>query len=283
MRVLILGGGGTLGAFSAGALQALERSQWTPDAFIGSSAGSINLLRYLVGGSQAAVDFWTGLRWTTLAKNGLRHSIRRRGILDPDSFNRHVDDGVDFERMLGDTRNLAFIVVDLNTGKVKIRGNRTENAAPDLRVVAHGSYALPPLLPPIALGDALLADGGLLINAPLDAAIKLGATEIVYLCNVQVLPRAEAVRSSTINATLRYADIFFRRASNVGFADAEVKEGTYREVRFVAIAPPPYLRLDSIFSWMVPKEGAMDHLVTFGRASAERAIESTSWLGSAPA
>jgi NTE family protein len=278
MRVLILGGGGTLGAFSAGALQALEQSAWTPEVLIGSSAGSINLLRYLVGGGHAAVDFWTGLRWTKLVKHGLFHSMRLRGILDPKSFNAHVDEAVDFERMFHDPRNLAFIVVDLNTGKVKIRGNRTEKSAEDLRVVAHGSYALPPLLPPIPLGDALLADGGLLINAPLDSAIKLGATEIVYLCNVQVLPRESKLRKSTLKATLRYADIFVRRASNVGFADAELKEGNYRGVPFVAIAPPSYLRLDSILSWMIPKEGAMDHLVKYGHASAERAIAQTSWL-----
>ncbi len=280
MRVLILGGGGTLGAFSAGALQSLERSAWTPDALIGSSAGSINLLRYLVGGSQAAVDFWTGLRWTKLVKNGLRHSIRMRGILDPVSFCKHVDDQVDYDSIFSDQRNLAFIVVNLNTGKVKIRGNRTETSPANLRAVAHGSFALPPLLPPVRLADELLADGGLLINAPLDSAIKLGATEIVYLCNVQVLPRAGEVSPSTLRATLRYADIFFRRASNVGFADAEVHEGTYRGVRFVAIAPPPYLRLDSIASWMIPKEGAMEHLVTYGRASADRAIASTKWLAS---
>lgn len=278
MRVLILGGGGTLGAFSAGALQVLERSAWTPEVLIGSSAGSINLLRNFAAGSQAAVDFWTGLRWTKLVKNGLLHSMRMRGILDPKSFNAHVDQGVDFGRMFEDRRNLAFIVVDLHTGKVKIRGNRTEKSAEDLRVVAHGSYALPPLLPPIPLDNALLADGGLLINAPLDSAIKLGATEIVYLCNVQVLPHENRRRQSTLKATLRYADIFIRRASNVGFADAELKEGNYRGVPFVAIAPPSYLRLDSMLSWMVPKEGAMDRLVSYGRASAERAIERTSWL-----
>ncbi len=130
----------------------------------------------------------------------------------------------------------------------------------------------------LAAGQALLADGGLLINAPLDSAIKLGATEIVYLCNVQVLPRESTSKKSTLKATLRYADIFVRRASNVGFADAELKEGNYRGVPFVAIAPPSDLRLDSMLSWMIPKEGAMDHLVQYGRASAERALAQTRWL-----
>jgi NTE family protein len=58
MKVLILGGGGTLGAFSAGALKALEEHGFVPDVLIGSSAGGINLLRYLVGGADEAMEFW---------------------------------------------------------------------------------------------------------------------------------------------------------------------------------------------------------------------------------
>jgi predicted acylesterase/phospholipase RssA len=81
--------------------------------------------------------------------------------------------------------------------------------------VSRGAYALPPLLPPVPLGDELLADGGLLHNAPLDAAVKLGATEIVYLCNVHAIPRAGFRKTSTVRSAWRYADIFFRRASNV--------------------------------------------------------------------
>ena len=48
MKVLILGGGGTLGAFSAGALRALEERGFRPDAMIGSSAGGIKVIRIVV-------------------------------------------------------------------------------------------------------------------------------------------------------------------------------------------------------------------------------------------
>ena len=54
MKVLILGGGGTLGAFSAGALRALEAEGWRADACIASSAGGINLLRASAGGAAKA-------------------------------------------------------------------------------------------------------------------------------------------------------------------------------------------------------------------------------------
>ena len=282
LRVLILGGGGTLGAFSAGALLALERAGWIPDAMIGSSAGSINLLRYLVGGAEEAARFWTTLAWRPLLRIGAHHRMFRDGILDPERFRARVEDGVDFDRLRADPRSVGFLVVNLETGRVKVRGNRSEPDAEALRQVSAGSYALPPLLPPVPLGDELLADGGLLHNAPLEQAMKLGATEILYLCNVQVLPRGEWAAGSALRATARYMEIFFRRASNVGFADAEIVEGHYRGVPFLTVAPPTSVRLESIASWMLPTHRAMQKLVDFGRDCAERALSART-LGGEPA
>jgi NTE family protein len=278
MRVLILGGGGTFGAFSAGALEVLSRSGWTPDAFIGSSAGSINLLRYLAGGPEAAISFWTSLRWTRLLWDGIHHDLWRDGLLNPKAFGSAVDQGVDFERMFADTRALLFIVVDLLSGRVAVRGNRSEKTVEALHAVAHASYALPPLFPPVHLGYQLLADGGLLHNAPLDAAVKLGATEIVYLCNVQVLPRQGFGQPSIARSTTRYMDIFLRRASNVGFADAEIVEDRFRGVPFLTIAPPPTFKMHAFLRWMLPSKKKTLELIEWGRWSAEKAIRSTSWI-----
>ena len=272
MRVLILGGGGTLGAFSAGALRTLAHAGWNFDACIGSSAGSINLLRYLAGGPDAPAAFWTSLRWTELAFEGLRRDLLVNGLLDPMKFNERVDAGVDYARLLADPRPVGFIVVDLGTGKVSVRGNRTESDVQALREVAHASYAVPPLLPPVRLGTRVLADGGLLQNAPLEAALKLGATEIVYLCNVQVLPRERSQNFSDFDAAVRYMEIFFRRASNVGFADAHITGGRYHDVPFLTIAPPTTLALDSLLRWMLPSRRAMSLVVHKGEELAREAL-----------
>lgn len=273
MKVLILGGGGTLGAFSAGALRALDERGFVPDAMIGSSAGGINMLRWLVGGAEEAIRFWKRTASPRLLARGLLHGDNlSAGLLDAGWFRGRVERGIDFGRMIRDPRPLAFLVVDLKTGKVTLRGNRTETSASALCAVARGAYALPPLLPPVPLGGELLADGGLLHNAPLTAATKLGATEIVYLCNVHALPHKGFRRSSTMGAALRYAEIFFRRASNVGFADAEIRNGRFRGVPFLAIAPPADLRFGSMLRWMVPRLDAVQHLVDTGYQCASRAI-----------
>lgn len=274
MKVLILGGGGTLGAFSAGALKALEEHGFVPDVMIGSSAGGINLLRYLVGGAEEATRFWCSVARVKTVLRGLFHGRNfREGLLDARWFRARVEKGVDFEAMMKDERNLAFLVVDLKSGKVTVRGNRTEPDAEALRAVSRGAYALPPLLPPVKLGGELLADGGLLHNAPLNAAVKLGASEIVYLCNVHALPWSGFEKTSTLRSLWRYAEIFFRRASNVGFVDAEIVDDRFRGIPFLAIAPPATLKFGSLVRWMLPRIDAARFLVETGYSCAKKALE----------
>lgn len=273
MRALILGGGGTLGAFSAGALQALEARGWSPELCIGSSAGGINLLRSTVGGADAAVDFWSSLDWKVLVKEAFQGSVFNGGFLAEKAFYDRVERGVDFDALHRDPRNVAFLVVDMETGRVSVRGNRTELSPESLRTVSRAAYALPPLLPPVRDGERYLADGGLLHNAPLESALRLGATEIVYLCNVQVLPHEGYSRPATMPATGRYLDIFFRRASNVGFADQQVTEHLWRGVPLLVIAPPPTRGLTTLLRYMMPSEKGLVALIKLGRVRAKEAID----------
>jgi len=273
MRTLILGGGGTLGAFSAGALQALVSRGWEPEMIIGSSAGGINLLRATAGGADAASRFWSELDWKSLLWEGVTSRPLNGGIMDEERFYRRVEEGVDFEAMLRDRRTIAFLVVDMETGRVAVRGNRTERDADALRSISRAAYSLPPLLPPISFDGCFLADGGLLHNAPLESALRLGATEIVYLCNVQVLPHEGYQRPSTVPSTARYMDIFFRRASNVGFADQEVAEHLFRGVPLLVIAPPPTQGLSSLVRYMIPSKKGLGSLIKLGRMRAKQALD----------
>ena len=271
--MLILGGGGTLGAFSAGALRAVAEYGFVPDVLIGSSAGGINLLRYTVNGPDEAVAFWDSIaKLRTVLRGLLGGRNLSEGLLDAAWLRARVEANVDFEALLRDPRNLAFLVVDLKTGRVRVRGNRTEPDADSLRAVSRGAYALPPLLPPVPLGDELLADGGLLHNAPLNAAVKLGATEIVYLCNVRAIPKDGFEETSTFHSAWRYAEIFFRRASNVGFVDEEIVDESFRGVPFLAIAPPATLGFGRLVRIMVPAVDAEKYLVTTGYDCAKKAL-----------
>lgn len=283
MRVLILGGGGTLGAFSAGAIRALDEAGWAPDAFISSSAGGINLLRWMAAGPHAPAEFWRGLRWPALLAEALRDNPLDGGVLGEHRLYSRVEAGVDFAALLADPRPLLFLVVDMETGRVHLRGNRTETSAEALRVVSRAAWALPPLLPPVRLGERLYADGGLLHNAPLDRAAALGATEIVYLCNVPVVPREGYDRPWTLPASARYWEIFLRRAANVGFADAEVVEGLWRGVPFLTVAPPARRGLHSMVTALTPTRAHLERLTALGYAEASSAVAAWRALRTAPA
>ena len=82
-------------------------------AMIGSSTGSIDLLRYLVGGAEEAARFWTTLAWRPLLREGANHHIFRDGILNPERFRARVEDGVDFARLKAGPRSIGFLVVNL--------------------------------------------------------------------------------------------------------------------------------------------------------------------------
>lgn len=274
MRVLLLGGGGTLGAFSAGALEVLLDCGWQPDVWIGSSAGAINLLRCFAAGPRAPSAFWRSIGPAEIVRHIATHDPRK-GLLNAKRFRARVEEHVDFAALHRDERTFAFIVVDLVTGRITVRSNRTEPTPEALRLVSQAAYALPPLLPPIPHGDELLSDGGLLRNAPLRVATELGASEIVYLNNVHALPHAQSPRAGILRSTLRYAEVFFRRASNVGFADAEIIEDRYHGVPFVTISPPATLGIGSIVRWMLPTVNAMEFLIEQGRASARKALTET--------
>jgi hypothetical protein len=79
-------------------------------------------------------------------------------------------------------------------------------------------------------------------------------------------------RPSSVASSWRYAEIFFRLASNVGFVDSEVVNNTFRGVPFIAIAPPETLRFGSLLRWAMPGVDAAQYLVDTGYATARRTL-----------
>lgn len=273
MRVLILGGGGTLGAFSAGALAYMEESRsFTPDVVICSSAGGINYLRSTVGGAKEAVRFWESMSGWPMIREALTDNPFNGGLLDEKHFYARVEERVDFEKLFASRERVGFLVVDLAQGTVDVLGNRTELDAEALRRVSRAAYSLPPLLPPVAHKDSLFADGGLLHNAPLEAALELGAKEIVYLCNVGVVPAQWKSSAWTAPALFRYADVFVRRASNVGFAGAKITEGRFHGAHFLSIAAPADGGLLGMVNAMLPTRSRIGRLVDRGMRTAREAF-----------
>lgn len=119
---------------------------------------------------------------------------------------------------------LAINTVDANTGQVV----RFVNAAtpltrpPDYHIVDAisvdmilASASIPLLFPPVAIGEHLLWDGGLLVNTPLAPVVALGAEEIVtVLVTEPPSPDAEPFPHFG-RAVERTVDSFLENAYNV--------------------------------------------------------------------
>lgn len=203
--VLVLQGGGALGAYQVGAYQALHEAGVEPDWVIGTSIGAINAS--LIAGNapeerlSRLQEFWGRVQhntwmeliagWPLMGQAACNLMTVAQGIPAffkpnaPAFFGPHVPLGADAAAYYDTTplaRTLAELVdVDrinrgetrLTVGAANVRTSEmryfdTRDMKLDLRHVM-ASGALPPAFPAIRIGGDLYWDGGILSNTPVEA------------------------------------------------------------------------------------------------------------------
>lgn len=205
--VLVLQGGGALGAFQAGVYHALHTAGIEPDWIVGTSIGAINAS--LIAGNAPAdrmaalQEFWHRVvrrqlwqAWPLpppLAQSLSYLSTIGGGIpgfFEPNPWaflGHHVPLGVDaagyystapLQRTLGELVNFDLIGsgrVRLTVGAAEVRTSRMRyfDSAREPLDVRHvmASGALPPAFPAVRIGEEIYWDGGILSNTP---------TEVVF-------------------------------------------------------------------------------------------------------
>jgi NTE family protein len=203
--VLVLQGGGALGAYQVGAYQALHEAGIEPDWVIGTSIGAINA--GLIAGNapqdrmSRLQEFWDRMQhspWTemlaawpmlgplacrlTTVAHGIPAFFRPNGPaflgphvpLGPDAaayydtspLARTLAELVDVDRInRGETR-LTVGAANVRTSEMRYFDSRDMDI--DLRHVM-ASGALPPAFPAIRIDEDLYWDGGILSNTPVEA------------------------------------------------------------------------------------------------------------------
>ncbi len=200
--VLVLQGGGALGAYQAGAYEALEARAHDVDWVAGISIGAINAALIAGNPKERRVErlqaFWDQVSLALLpdASEWIHESMRKlwdnavatlgawRGVpgffaprpwwdwwpLPPASlYDTHplretLDRLVDFDRLNDGPMRFSIGAVDVQSGNFAYFDNRHERIGPE-HVLASG--ALPPGFPPVQIGDHWYWDGGLVSNTPL--------------------------------------------------------------------------------------------------------------------
>src|SRR5450631_1791253 len=173
----VLGGGGVLGAYEVGMLQALSEAGIRPDVVVGTSVGAINgafVAADPAGAAARLAEMWQGdaLRqafsetlWgraARLLRSGTHlHSIEPLRHMLNDTL--PGDDFADLE--------LPFHCVAASIERATARWFSSGPIVP--AVLA--SCAVPGLLPPVAIDGEHFFDGGLVDSIPVGRAIALGA------------------------------------------------------------------------------------------------------------
>ena len=251
--VLVLQGGGALGAYQAGVYEALNEAGIEPDWVIGTSIGAINAALIVGNAPERRVERLHAF-WNTLAHKGLPAlwpglpglptawtalSAISQGL--PGFFTPHhqawlsphlplEEDATgyyhttalrdtlasltDSSRLNANTPRLTVGAVNVRSGEMRYFDSCAE--ALDLHHVL-ASGALPPAFAPVRIGDELYWDGGIYSNTPVEAVFDDNPRRNSLVFAVQLWrPTGDAPRSMW-QVTGRQKDIQFasRVASHV--------------------------------------------------------------------
>lgn len=195
--VFVLGGGGSLGAYQAGAIVGLAEGGLVPDALFGCSAGALNAAFLAVGPSLGRAHelaaWWIssparsvlspGL-WTRLRGLAAVATTRSDGLLDGRPLRRMVTEHV----RAHDLSELA-VPLTVTTTCLDCGTERHHDRGPvgDLLLA---SCALPGLFPPVPLADGHRhVDGGVVCGVPVQAALDTaGPRDTIVVIDCALAP-----------------------------------------------------------------------------------------------
>jgi len=272
-RVVILGGGASLGAHQVGAMRWLEEQGLRPDAIVGSSIGVVNACLYASGGVERMEQAWSQVRMgPTRFRPSWRHNpISGLSFFSIDPLRREFERFFDYERILASPLELSFILLNLSRGEGQFVSNRHARSAADLARLVTAGYSIPILFPPVAHRGEWYVDGGFAWNVPLLQAIEMGATEIYVLAVVATeLPFQRSFRSFPDYMT-RLADVMWRTLANVGFVTTRIEpDGRYRGVPVTVIQPTEQHAGFRLWELLSSSPAKSRRLITAGYRDAKR-------------
>ena len=243
--VLVLQGGGALGAYQVGVYQALHEAGIEPDWVIGTSIGAINAA--LICGNEPAVRldrldaFWSRIRRPDVSTGGLdpfglaghlgTMSVMLRGIpsffapnlaalrgtaaalgIERSSYfstaplRETLQELIDWPYLRECRTRMTVGAVNVRSGAMRYFDTRDEPLGID-HVMASG--ALPPAFGAVRIGDQPYWDGGIYSNTPIEAVLDDKPRRDSLIFAVNVWHQAAAEPDSLAQVMARLKDIQF--------------------------------------------------------------------------
>ncbi|HVN53513.1 MAG TPA: patatin-like phospholipase family protein [Anaerolineaceae bacterium] len=245
---IVLGGGGSHGAFQVGALRAILEAGIVPDLLVGTSIGSINsvglamygptidgldrLEKTWIDGSQARL---LDTRRTELTLRAMAGHPSNRSLKKVENYFISIGITPDLNFRMFPMPRLALVSADLKSGKTVIYGQNPDD--PILEGIMM-SIAVPPWFMPVQKDGQLIMDGGAFCMLPIEPALQMGATEIIALD----LGDAPSTCEDNLNVP-QYIDYYFyavnRRLIYLETALAESQGVPVHRLDFCGLAPAP--------------------------------------------
>lgn len=259
--VLVLQGGGAMGAFECGVVKALEESGIYPDVVAGISIGALN--GAIVAGNprraaEALRSFWSEISVASprgldkdaaraitslqIAAFGIPNFFRPRWLLPPQapmslpaSWTSYYDATpmkalisryVDFPKLKSSPVRLLVGAVNVTSGKLAIFDSYVDDLTPE-HLLASGS--LPPGFPWVEIGGQAYWDGGIVSNSPLDMVIERCGPDGKNIYVVDLFAEGRSLPSNMMEVMLRRDEIVYsERVRN----DMHLREqsAAYREL-----------------------------------------------------
>ncbi|MCI0484247.1 MAG: patatin-like phospholipase family protein [candidate division NC10 bacterium] len=259
--VLVLQGGGALGAFQCGVYMALEERGIIPDLIAGVSIGAVNAA--IIAGSPrgraapALEAFWSEIavpdppvspealrrllaawqialfgvpkffipRWLAPSWQALRPFpwLTWTSLYDPTPLKKTIEKYVDFGRLASGETRLILTAVNVETGGQEVFDSAEQRIGVE-HIVASGSF--PPGLPWTVIDGKAYWDGGLVTNTPLQPVMERRAGVPLRIYVVNLFPKAQPLPRNLLGVVSRQKDILYADKTECDLRNCELRDET---------------------------------------------------------
>jgi NTE family protein len=216
MKALVLSGGGSKGAYQAGALKHLIGDlHINYNIVCGVSVGAINaafLSQFKAGqeieASAELSNWWLRLNTSSIYKRwfpfGRWHALWQPSFYDSQPLIDLITNNISLDKIRGSGKRVSVGAVSLSSGKYTIFNQDNDNFIK--AVIASASF--PGMLKPIDFNGHLWADGGVKEITPIRTAIEMGASEIdIVITSPETRDRRYLENPNTIDVLKRSLDL----------------------------------------------------------------------------
>jgi NTE family protein len=273
--VLVLQGGGALGAFQAGAFEGIAAAGAMPDWVSGVSIGAINAALIAGNPPQRRVErlreFWDGVSagLPFVAPSGLdpmRPVLNRMaaasatvfgipgffatrglhpsalGMYDTAPLHATLLKLVDFDLINDKKVRLSVGAVNVRTGNSVYFDNHKTHIGPE-HIMASG--ALPPGFPPVQIGEDCFWDGGIVSNSPLWYVLDEAPSINALIVQIDLFSARGALPKNLDQVQERAKDIQYSSKTRFNTNQVREREALKASFRRLLAKLPAQLRNDA--------------------------------------